>query len=120
MVLKNQGEGGGHCLFGPDIATRLESMPIAQFPAWSLMRRLRPRGRHVPTLAIREGSGQQVDGLISEIGFFTAHLEDRPLPILSDPASGYLGYLVRSKPPDVAEGGVHRGMGMLDSRRFSD
>lgn len=119
-VLKNQGEGGGHCLFGPDIATRLESMPIAQFPAWSLMRRLRPRGRDVPTLAIREGSGQQVDGLISEIGFFTAHLEDRPLPVLSDPASGYLGYLVRSKPPDVAEGGVHSGMGMLDSLRLSD
>jgi glutathione synthetase len=108
-VLKNQGEGGGHCLFDRDMLDRLGSIPPGEYPAWLLMQRLHPAGRTRPTLVIRAGRAQQVDRLVSEIGVFTAHLGDRAL------ATGHIGYLVRSKPPDVTEGGVHSGFGALDS-----
>ncbi len=114
-VLKNQGEGGGHCFFDEDIIHRLEIMSEKEYPAWTLMRRLRPTGRDVPTLVVRDGKGQRIDGLVSEVGIFTAHLEEKPLLEPETQSPGYVGYLVRSKPPDVAEGGVHSGFGMLDS-----
>ena len=52
--------------------------------------------------------------LTSEIGVFTAHLADAELPVASS-LSGHIGYLVRSKPPHISEGGVHSGYGALDS-----
>jgi glutathione synthetase len=114
-VLKNQGEGGGHCLFDEDIAPRIERMSAQDYPAWTLMRRLRPVAREIPTLVVREGRGQRVERLVSEIGMFTAHLAGRPLLESPGHVAGYVGYLVRSKPPHVTEGGVHSGFGMLDS-----
>lgn len=113
-VLKNQGEGGGHCLFGQDIIRRLEAMEDRDYSAWVLMRRLRPAGRAEPTLVVRNGRAQQVERLVSEIGLFTAHLDGQPLPVGGQRA-GYAGYLVRSKPPEVTEAGVHSGFGALDS-----
>jgi glutathione synthase len=113
-VLKNQGEGGGHCLFDRDILDRLDSMSADEYPTWMLMRRLRPAGRTRPTLVIRAGRAQQVERLVSEVGLFTAHLADEALSG-SDGRPGHIGYLVRSKPPDVTEGGVHSGFGALDS-----
>lgn len=113
-VMKNQGEGGGHCLFDEAIAERLASLDKKDYPMWTLMHRLRPAGREVTTLRVREGKAQRVDQLVSEIGIFTAHLGDEPLGgSVQDP--GFIGYLVRSKPADVTEGGVHSGFGMLDS-----
>ena len=44
-----------------------------------------------------------VDNLISEIGMFTLHLNGHSLTS----ELGYAGYLIRSKPAHVAEGGVH-------------
>jgi glutathione synthase len=113
-VLKNQGEGGGHCLFDADILRRLDSLKSAQYGAWTLMQRLRPAGREQPTLLVRDEQTQQVRGLVSEIGLFTAHLGAKALPT-GDDRPGHIGYLVRSKPPDVAEGGIHSGFGALDS-----
>ena len=113
-VLKNQGEGGGHCLFDEQILERLQLLPEHDYAAWTLMRRLRPVARNTPTVIIRRGVQEQIDGLVSELGLFTAHLADKPLlQDESDPA--YLGYLVRSKPPGVTEGGIHSGFGVLDS-----
>ncbi len=113
-VLKNQGEGGGHCLFDERLIERLDTLPVEDRPAWTLMRRLRPQGRSVPTLVVRNGEATEITGLISEIGIFTAHLGDEFL-LASSESPGYVGYLVRSKPHDIAEGGVHSGSGMLDS-----
>lgn len=112
-VLKNQGEGGGHCLFDNDILHTLELLEGKDLEAWTLMRRLRPRGRDNPTLLVRDGSGFVVERLVSEVGLFTAHLSREALPAADD--AGYSGYLVRSKPPQVTEGGVHSGYGALDS-----
>ncbi|MEZ5571046.1 MAG: glutathione synthase [Halioglobus sp.] len=113
-VLKNQGEGGGHCLFDREILSRLDKMAASEYPAWVLMQRLRPVGRAKATLVIRNGKAQRVERLVSEIGLFTAHMGGQALPIGND-QSGNIGYLVRSKPPDVTEGGIHSGFGALDS-----
>ena len=112
-VLKNQGEGGGHCLFDDDILHTLDFLQDKDRQAWTLMQRLRPRGRDNATLLLRGGHGSSVERLVSEIGLFTAHLEEDPLPTAD--TAGYIGYLVRSKPPNVTEGGVHSGYGALDA-----
>ncbi len=112
-VLKNQGEGGGHCLFDEDILYMLDKLQTSNLEAWTLMQRLRPRGRNNATLLVRGGRAAPVDRLVSEIGVFTAHMGEEALPAEDD--SGYIGYLVRSKPPNVTEGGVHSGYGALDS-----
>ena len=118
-VLKNQGEGGGHCLFGDDIPARLAQMHERDYGAWTLMQRLRPAGRDTPTLLFRHDGFEQVSDLTSEIGLFTAHLAQQALHDNGD-LPGYLGYLVRSKPPGVAEGGIHSGSGALDSLYLLD
>ncbi len=118
-VLKNQGEGGGHCLFDDDIITALQQLSPSDYGAWILMRRLRPAVRETPALLIRETGANTVDDLISETGIFTAHLGAQPLPTLDEQA-GYIGYLVRSKPAGVVDGGVHSGQGVLDSLLLVD
>ncbi|MCL6270648.1 glutathione synthetase [Sansalvadorimonas sp. 2012CJ34-2] len=110
-VLKNQGEGGGHCVFGEDILPAIKAMPESAFKAWALMRRLYPHERQRPALAVRDGYTKEVNDLISEVGLFTIHFNGEPLT----DQNGYAGYLIRSKPSTATEGGVHSGQGMLDS-----
>ena len=114
-VLKNQGEGGGHCVFDADILPRLQSLKPAEFSAWSLMRRLHPRHRSRPALIVRQGEATVIDDLISELGMFTLHLNGKSLTN----AQGYAGYLIRSKPATASEGGVHSGQGAVDSLAYA-
>ncbi|MFK0571815.1 glutathione synthase [Endozoicomonas sp.] len=114
-VLKNQGEGGGHCVFDHDILPRLKSLKPEEYSAWSLMRRLHPRHRSREALVVRKGEATPVDDLISEIGMFTLHLDGHSLT--SD--LGYAGYLIRSKPATATEGGVHSGQGAVDSLAYN-
>lgn len=116
-VLKNQGEGGGHCYFNNDIMHRLNALQETEYDAWILMQRLRPTPRSKPTLIIRDGQAQHIDGLVSEIGIFTAHLDGLSLATNRHQA-GSIGYLVRSKPPGVTGGGIHGGYGALDSLSY--
>ncbi|NLS11868.1 glutathione synthase [Vibrio sp. SM6] len=110
-VLKNQGEGGGHCVFGSAIGEKLASLHENEYNAWLLMQRLYPHERDTPALAIRQAAATQVDDLVSEIGLFTAFYQGEPM---TDYA-GYAGYLIRSKPASENEGGIHSGQGILDS-----
>ena len=110
-VLKNQGEGGGHCIFGEDIAKQLSRLPQEQYSAWALMQRLYPHEREIPTIAVRDAKQSVVTDLVSEIGLFTAHYQGEPVTQLD----GYAGYLIRSKPASENEGGIHSGKGILDS-----
>ena len=110
-VLKNQGEGGGHCVFGDDISATLAKLTVAEYDAWALMQRLYPHERDVPTLAIRDAKATVVNDLVSEIGLFTAYFNGQPVTDLD----GYAGYLIRSKPASENEGGIHSGKGILDS-----
>nr|WP_086939348.1 glutathione synthase [Thaumasiovibrio occultus] len=110
-VLKNQGEGGGHCIFADDILPTLEALPAKEYDAWALMQRLYPHERDTATVAVRDASTSQVDDLVSEIGLFTAHFNGEPVTDFD----GYAGYLIRSKPARENEGGIHSGKGILDS-----
>lgn len=115
-VLKNQGEGGGHCIFGDDISAQLSKLAPKEYDAWALMQRLYPHERDKPTLAIREGRATLVDDLVSEIGLFSAYFNGEPVT----EHQGYAGYLIRSKPAGENEGGIHSGMGILDSLTLID
>ncbi|NOH97414.1 glutathione synthase [Vibrio sp. 99-70-13A1] len=110
-VLKNQGEGGGHCVFGEDISDTLTTLKPEEYDAWALMQRLYPHERETPTIAVRDGKQTLVDDLVSEIGLFTAHYQGDAVTELG----GYAGYLIRSKPASENEGGIHSGQGILDS-----
>lgn len=113
-VLKNQGEGGGHCLFGEQISAKLENLTAEEYPAWALMRRIHPKQRPAIAEVARHGERQLIENLISEIGLFTVHIGDQA----GTGDDGYAGYLVRSKPADTVEGGVHTGQGVLDSLAY--
>ncbi|MEC6795888.1 glutathione synthase [Photobacterium sp. S4TG1] len=110
-VLKNQGEGGGHCVFGDDISATLAKLAATEYDAWALMQRLYPHERDVPTIAIRDAKATVVNDLVSEIGLFTVYFKGQPVTDLD----GYAGYLIRSKPASENEGGIHSGKGILDS-----
>ncbi|HIA3057634.1 TPA: glutathione synthase [Escherichia coli] len=115
-VLKNQGEGGGHCLFGADILTKLTELTPQQYQSWSLMRRLHPQPRAMPTLIVRKGELHKVNDLISELGMFSVQTDNNP----SSAEHSFAGYLIRSKSAESTEGGVHSGQGVLDSLVYSD
>ncbi|CAK1772500.1 glutathione synthase [Vibrio crassostreae] len=110
-VLKNQGEGGGHCVFGDDISEQLSQLEPEEYDAWALMQRLYPHERDVPTIAVRDTQQTLVTDLVSEVGLFTAYFKGEPVTELD----GYAGYLIRSKPASENEGGIHSGKGILDS-----
>ncbi|MEZ8949784.1 glutathione synthase [Vibrio sp. 10N.247.311.18] len=110
-VLKNQGEGGGHCVFGDDISEQLSQLKPEEYDAWALMQRLYPHERDVPTIAVRDTQQTFVTDLVSEVGLFTAYFKGEPVTELD----GYAGYLIRSKPASENEGGIHSGKGILDS-----
>ncbi|CAK1856639.1 glutathione synthase [Vibrio crassostreae] len=110
-VLKNQGEGGGHCVFGDDISQQLSQLKPEEYDAWALMQRLYPHERDVPTIAVRDTQQTLVTDLVSEVGLFTAYYQGKPVTELD----GYAGYLIRSKPASENEGGIHSGKGILDS-----
>ncbi|MDX2322413.1 MAG: glutathione synthase [Moritella sp.] len=115
-VLKNQGEGGGHCIFGEDISEKLNQLVPAEYDAWALMLRLYPHERETPTIAVRDGVQIQINDLVSEIGLFTAYYNGEPVTA----SEGYAGYLIRSKPASENEGGIHSGKGILDSLSLID
>ncbi|MFC1236208.1 glutathione synthase [Vibrio sp. F74] len=115
-VLKNQGEGGGHCVFGEDISATLETLKPEEYDAWALMQRLYPHERDTPTIAVRDGKQTLVRDLVSEVGLFTAHYQGEPVT----ENNGYAGYLIRSKPASENEGGIHSGRGILDSLSIVD
>lgn len=110
-VLKDQGEGGGHCVFGDDISAKLSQLTDKDYDAWALMQRLYPHEREVPVTAIRDSQQSKIDNLVSEIGLLTVHFNGEAITELD----GYAGYLIRSKPATENEGGIHSGQGILDS-----
>ncbi|MFC5080501.1 glutathione synthase [Vibrio thalassae] len=115
-VLKNQGEGGGHCIFDKEIPYKLKTLTPEQYPTWALMRRIHPTPRAIPALVVRDGEPHVVHDLINEIGLFTVHMSGSP----ATADNGYAGYLVRSKAATTTEGGVHSGLGVLDSLAYND
>ncbi|MGS0724875.1 glutathione synthase, partial [Shewanella sp. 0m-11] len=50
----------------------------------------------------------------------TKNLDEKSLNEQATDKKAYAGYLIRSKSARTTEGGVHSGMGVLDSLVFSD
>lgn len=115
-VLKNQGEGGGHCVFGDEISAKLQQLKPSEYDAWALMQRIYPHERDKPIVAVRDTQLSLVNDLVSEIGLFSVYFEGEPMTQLN----GYAGYLIRSKPASENEGGIHSGQGILDSLMLID
>lgn len=103
-LLKSQGEGGGNVVQGEQIAARLVQLSATEQQDWLLMEKIpvAPRAGVIPVL--RQGQIHMTQHLLSELGLFLAG--DRMQPA---------GFLLRSKPVQALETGVHRGGGMIDT-----
>ena len=107
-VLKPQREGGGHNFFDADMQTKLRDMAPEEHAAFILMERIHPPAHE--TVLVREGTMQPARA-VSEVGRFGAFLAQDGTVLRNEDA----GYLVRTKPVGVTEGGVSAGFGYLDS-----
>ena len=108
FVLKPQREGGGNNLFGSEMGDFLASSTAETRSPYILMERLQPEPREA--LMVMEGELLREQS-VSEIGRFGTLLADgEDIPINRD-----VGYLVRTKPEGIVEGGVSAGFGYLDS-----
>lgn len=107
FVLKPQREGGGFNLYGEQMRDCLTTLPPHEYPAYILMERIRPAVQ--PGWALRGGELWQGD-TVSEIGMFGVLLGSQDTVDLNQG----VGYLVRTKPQDVDEGGISAGYGYLN------
>jgi glutathione synthase len=110
-VLKPQREGGGNNLYGAALSQFLASnraTPAALAP-FVLMQRIFPKPRLAAFL--RQGELKILPS-ISELGIYGTFMGDGEAePLLNEVA----GYLLRTKPAGVDEGGVATGYSVLSS-----
>jgi glutathione synthase len=107
-VLKPQREGGGNNLYGADLAARLARATAEERRAYVLMERIVPLTHRATLVREREASEALC---VSEIGRFGALLADGAAILRNEDA----GYLARTRPEHLREGGVSAGFGVLDS-----
>lgn len=110
FVMKPQREGGGSLVFGDNIKTALESWDEDRLNSHILMDRICPVA--MPNYLIFGGQITKKIDVIPEIGIFHSYLADEDNNVLLDETRGYL---VRTKPVEVADGGVAAGRAALDS-----
>ena len=108
FVAKPQREGGGHNKFDEDLTELLRGSTPQSRAAYILMERLRPIPHE--TLLVREGRVTRAL-TVSEVGRYGVLLSQGKKELRNTDS----GYLVRTKPAEVAEGGVTAGFGYLDS-----
>eukprot|EP00768_Dysnectes_brevis_P004614 gnl/Dysnectes_brevis/3337_a4192_723.p1 GENE.gnl/Dysnectes_brevis/3337_a4192_723~~gnl/Dysnectes_brevis/3337_a4192_723.p1 ORF type:complete len:473 (-),score=112.46 gnl/Dysnectes_brevis/3337_a4192_723:56-1474(-) len=106
-VLKNQGEGGGYCVFGEDIPAALERLG-GTVGDWLLMDRLSPPVHRA--LMVPAGGEAGWKDATSEYGMFSVEWAKSP--------AQHSGYLVRTKLAEVNEGGVHAGFAVISPASF--
>jgi len=109
FVMKPQREGGGHNLFGDELAAALKSWSRPQRSGFILMQRIFPKA--APAILVRNGALIRGNA-ISEFGVYSTFLRARSGRIAINEA---VGHLVRTKPVGVDEGGVAAGFAVLSS-----
>ena len=109
-VLKPQREGGGNNIYGKDVsAFLLENRNRSVLTAYVLMERIFPMVQK--SLLLRQGK-VDLHPSVSEYGVYGVFLGDNSdSPLMNECA----GYLVRTKPVGVDEGGVATGYSVLSS-----
>ena len=116
FVVKPQREGGGTLVFGNKIVDALRDWDEDTLKSHILMERINPVSS--PNHLLMSGKITPQVQVIPEIGFFHAFLgtADDDQILLNEA----LGYLVRTKPMDVEDGGVAAGRAALDSLYLFD
>ena len=116
-VLKPQLEGGGNLFAGAKMVAQLQTTQEEDPAQWSRVRKeyiLMERIHFAVTSGSLLRFGEVVhlkDNMCCELGTFGTILSDgSPAPALNE----YAGYVVRSKPADVDDGGVMAGVAALD------
>ena len=109
FVMKPQREGGGHNLFGDELAKTLGSLSRPQRASFILMQRLRPPA--YPAVLVREGQLLRGEA-VSELGVYSTYVRAANGKVLVD---GAAGHLLRSKLVGTDEGGVAAGYACLSS-----
>lgn len=101
-VLKSQGEGGGNviCRHNAD-ALR------GPYDDAVLMKTIQAKHRSELITSVKGSEFATLEQAQSELGIFTAGEHQT-----------YAGYLLRTKPSNAVESGVHRGFGMIDTVRL--
>ena len=109
-VLKPQREGGGNNIYGKDVSIFLsKNRNTPLLSAYVLMQKIESL---IQTTAFLRQGRIEVHPSISEYGIYGVFLGDnKDTPILNE----YAGYLVRTKPTGVDEGGVATGYSVLSS-----
>ena len=109
-VVKPQREGGGNNYYGAELSAFLrENQGSPVLSSYVLMQRIFPKAQKAAFL--RSGQVQVLDS-ISELGVYGTFLGDGGAePVLNECA----GYLLRTKPVGVDEGGVATGFSVLNS-----
>ena len=109
FVMKPQREGGGSLVVGEDIRIALNTWSDAKLQSHILMEKIKPVP--MPNYLIFGGKLSKRVDVIPELGFFHSYLADENEVYLDESK----GYLVRTKPADVNDGGVAAGRAALDS-----
>ncbi|KNC46629.1 glutathione synthetase [Thecamonas trahens ATCC 50062] len=114
-VLKPQREGGGNNLYRAALAKAIATKSRDELEAYILMERIVPPLAR--NLVLRGGVVKEIQG-VSELGIFGLFFKDVASGTEIDNKAG--GYLLRTKPADVDEGGVSAGVAYLDSVALVD
>lgn len=108
-VLKPQREGGGNNLYGEELSSFLADNEGSDvLSGYVLMQRIFPKNGS--TAFFRNGAIEVLPS-VSELGIYGAYLGDGEAAMINDCA----GYLLRSKPSGVDEGGVATGYSVINS-----
>lgn len=108
-VMKPQREGGGNLLANEAMVHALQTMSAQERSDYILMDRVSPTA--YPTILSRDGHFS-IDPCIAELGVFCLVLANQQLEYKVNQAGGWL---LRSKPDNVEDGGVAAGRAYLDS-----
>eukprot|EP00818_Percolomonas_sp_WS_P001167 CAMPEP_0117449614 /NCGR_PEP_ID=MMETSP0759-20121206/8035_1 /TAXON_ID=63605 /ORGANISM="Percolomonas cosmopolitus, Strain WS" /LENGTH=535 /DNA_ID=CAMNT_0005242093 /DNA_START=27 /DNA_END=1634 /DNA_ORIENTATION=- len=108
---KPQREGGGNLIYGENLRTILKEMPDEVRDGYILMDRIVPSGQE--NIFCRRKQTVVTTG-VSELGTYCLFVGDasRDKDIVNN---RYGGYLLRTKPKDVEDGGVASGVASMDS-----
>jgi glutathione synthase len=113
-VLKPQREGGGNNFYGAELVSFLrDNAGKDVLSGYVLMQRIFPTPGS--TVFFRNG-GLEVLPSISELGIYGTYLGDGQAAMINDCS----GYLLRSKPSGVDEGGVATGYSVINSVLLCD
>ena len=108
FVMKPQREGGGNNIYGKSIPQFMASLSRENRAAFILMKLIKPRIRQ-NTQFLKNGKVIVEDG-VCELGIYGAYLRLGKDDVINEAT----GYLMRTKPVGIDEGGIVAGFAALD------